>query len=83
MVAFEIHQAHAPLYDAVNFLWVEPLQSTAVALLQAHREALLVGDNEYASFGAHFYCAQNILCGSPLGVVEKECTTLVTKMVSA
>ena len=42
----------------------------------------MVGDNEYASFGAHFYCAQNILCGSSLPIVEKECTALALKMVS-
>ena len=65
----------------MNFFWVEPLQSTSIALLQCHREALMVGDNEYASFGAHFYCSQNILCGSSLPIVEKECTALL-KMVS-
>ena len=60
----------------------EPIQSTSVALLQCHREALLLGDNEYASFGACFYCGQNILCGSSLSTVEKECKALALTMVS-
>jgi len=41
----------------------------------------MVGDNEYASMGGNFYCAQNILCGSSLPIVEKECTALAMKMV--
>jgi len=65
----------------LNFLWVEPLQAILVALRQCHHEALKVGDNEYASFGAHFYCAQNILCGSFLPTVEAECTALALKML--
>ncbi|KAL7539509.1 hypothetical protein ACHAXR_009352 [Thalassiosira sp. AJA248-18] len=70
------------LYQMVLF-WVEPLPSTSVALLQCHHDALLVGDVEYASFGALFYCAQNIFCGvNSLPVIEKECAGFALKMIS-
>ena len=65
----------------VLFYWKEPIQSTSDILLHCYKEALMVGDNEYASFGANFYCAQNILCGKSLPLVEKECTILALKMV--
>ena len=66
----------------VLFYWKEPIQSTSDILLHCYKEALMVGDNEYASFGANFYCAQNILCGKSLPLVEKECTILASKMVT-
>lgn len=50
--------------------------------MQCHREALLVGDNEYASFAGSFYCAQSIVCGANLPMMEKECGLLALKLVS-
>ena len=66
----------------VIFFWVKPLQSSLNAFLRCHREALLVGDNESASFGARDYSALSISCGSYLPTVEKECTSLALKMVN-
>ena len=42
----------------------------------------MVGDIEFASYGAQFYCKQSILCGAFLPATGNECASLALKMVS-
>ncbi|KAL9187062.1 hypothetical protein ACHAXT_010782 [Thalassiosira profunda] len=65
------------------FSWKEPLQSTSAAMLQCHQEALMVGDNEYASRGAYHYCAENLVCGGSLATADRECTTLARQAIQS
>jgi predicted ATPase len=67
-------------YSYLGF-WKEPFQATSNVLLQTHSEALMVGDVEYASISAFFYCRQSLVCGQNLQLAEKECKAIASNMV--
>lgn len=67
-------------YSYVSF-WKEPFQASSNILLQTHTEAMMVGDVEYASISAFFYCRQCLVCGQNLQLAEKECKAIMSKMV--
>ena len=62
-------------------LWKEPFQASSNVLLHTHSEAMMVGDAEYASISAFFYCRQCLVCGKNLLLAEKECKAIASKMV--
>ena len=61
--------------------WKEPFQATSNVLLHTQSEAMMVGDAEYASISAFFYCRQGLVCGQNLLLAEKECKAILWKMV--
>ena len=67
-------------YSYVSF-WKEPFHASSNILLQTHTEAMMVGDVEYASISAFFYCRQCLVCGQNLQLAEKECKAIMSKMV--
>jgi len=69
------------LFNSYVSLWKEPFHATSNVLLHTHSEAMLVGDVEYASVSAFFYCRQALVCGQNLLLAEKECKAVASKMV--
>jgi predicted ATPase len=70
------------LFYSYVSLWKEPFQASSNILLHTHSEAMMVGDVEYASISAFFYCRQVLVCGQNLLLAEKECKAIASKMVT-
>ncbi len=69
------------LFSSYVSIWKEPFQASSNVLLHTHSEAMMVGDVEYASISAFFYCRQCLVCGQNLLLAEKECKSVASKMV--